>query len=46
VYIAWQVLGVFVMTAAEVFVCITCLEFSYTHAPNRMKYLVLAVLFL
>ena len=30
------------MTAAEVFVSITCLEFSYTQAPKRMKSLVMA----
>ena len=35
--IAWQVLAYAILTAAEVFVSITCLEFSYTQAPKTMK---------
>ncbi|MBW2274012.1 MAG: POT family MFS transporter [Deltaproteobacteria bacterium] len=39
--IAWQLLAYVIMTAAEVLVSITCLEFSYTQAPRRMKSLVM-----
>ncbi|QDT66697.1 POT family MFS transporter [Calycomorphotria hydatis] len=39
----WQVLAYFVLTAAEVMVSITCLEFSYTQAPNSMKSVIMAV---
>ena len=35
--ISWQVLAYGILTAAEVLVSITCLEFSYTQAPNNMK---------
>jgi len=35
--ISWQVFAYAILTAAEVFVSITCLEFSYTQAPNNMK---------
>jgi len=35
--IAWQVLAYAILTASEVFVSITCLEFSYTQAPNSLK---------
>ena len=35
--IAWQVVAYAILTAAEVLVSITCLEFSYTQAPNKMK---------
>lgn len=44
--ILWQVLAYVVMTLAEVFVSITCLEFSYTQAPNRMKSVVMALFLL
>ena len=40
--IAWQFLAYAIITAAEVFVSITCLEFSYTQAPKKMKSLVMA----
>lgn len=40
--IAWQILAYFVITAAEVLVSITCLEFSYTQAKNSMKSMVMA----
>ena len=40
--IAWQLLGYVVLTAAEVMVSITCLEFSYTQAPKTMKSFVMA----
>ena len=40
--IAWQLLAYLVLTAAEVMVSITCLEFSYTQAPRAMKSFVMA----
>ncbi len=40
--IAWQLLAYIILTAAEVMVSITCLEFSYTQAPRRMKSFVMA----
>ncbi|MGW8310909.1 MAG: POT family MFS transporter [Thiogranum sp.] len=40
--IAWQLLAYTLLTAAEVMVSITCLEFSYTQAPRRMKSFVMA----
>ena len=41
--IGWQVLAYAILTASEVFVSITCLEFSYTQAPNSMKSIVMGV---
>ncbi len=41
--IVWQLLAYVLMTAAEVMVSITCLEFSYTQAPNKMKSFVMAL---
>ncbi|UCF46885.1 MAG: POT family MFS transporter, partial [Myxococcales bacterium] len=41
VNIVWQLGGYIIMTAAEVLVSITALEFSYTQAPRRMKSLVM-----
>lgn len=35
--VAWQLAAYVVLTAAEVLVSITCLEFSYTQAPPQMK---------
>ncbi len=35
--ILWQCLATVIITAAEIMVSITCLEFSYTQAPNTMK---------
>lgn len=40
--IAWQLLAYLVLTAGEVMVSITCLEFSYTQAPRTMKSFVMA----
>lgn len=42
VNIGWQLFAYVVLTAAEVLVSITCLEFSYTQAPKKMKSLILA----
>jgi len=39
--IAWQILAYAILTAAEVLISITCLEFSYTQAPNTMKSLIM-----
>ncbi len=44
--IAWQLLAFVVMTAAEVMVSITCLEFSYTQAPLKLKSLVMGLFLL
>ncbi|MEX0830909.1 MAG: POT family MFS transporter [Nitrospirales bacterium] len=44
--IAWQLLAFAVMTAAEVMVSITCLEFSYTQAPLKLKSLVMGLFLL
>jgi POT family proton-dependent oligopeptide transporter len=41
--IAWQLLAYLILTAAEVMVSITCLEFSYTQAPKTLKSLVMAL---
>lgn len=35
--IGWQFLDYGIITAAEIMVSITCLEFSYTQAPRKMK---------
>ncbi|MCH2145778.1 MAG: POT family MFS transporter [Phycisphaerales bacterium] len=40
--IGWQVLAYAILTASEVMVSITCLEFSYTQAPRKMKSLIMA----
>jgi POT family proton-dependent oligopeptide transporter len=39
--IIWQILAFMVLTAAEVMVSVTHLEFSYTQAPKKMKSLVM-----
>ena len=44
--IAWQLLAFVVMTAAEVMVSITCLEFSYTQAPLKLKSLIMGLFLL
>ena len=44
--IAWQLLAFVVITAAEVMVSITCLEFSYTQAPLKLKSLVMGLFLL
>lgn len=41
--IAWQFLAYGVLTASEVMVSITCLEFAYTQSPKTMKSVVMAV---
>jgi len=44
--IGWMVLGDLLLTSAEIMVSITCLEFSYTQAPKRMKSFIMAVFLL
>jgi POT family proton-dependent oligopeptide transporter len=41
--VVWQLAAFVVITAAEVLVSITCLEFSYTQAPPQMKSLVMSL---
>ncbi len=42
----WQILAYLVLTAAEVLVSVTCLEFSYTQAPKKMKSFVMSLFLL
>jgi len=42
----WQVLAFVVLSAGEIMVSITCLEFSYTQSPKKMKSLVMALFML
>jgi POT family proton-dependent oligopeptide transporter len=42
VAIEWQLFSYVLITAAEVFVSITALEFSYTQSPTKMKSFVMA----
>jgi POT family proton-dependent oligopeptide transporter len=44
--IGWQALCYVIITAAEVLVSITCLEFSYTQAPTKMKSFIMAIFML
>ena len=44
--IGWMVLGYVLLTSAEIMVSITCLEFSYTQAPKKMKSFIMAVFLL
>ena len=41
--IGWQIFAYALITASEVMVSITCLEFSYTQAPRKMKSLIMAL---
>ncbi|MEZ6045417.1 MAG: POT family MFS transporter [Planctomycetaceae bacterium] len=43
VHIQIQILPYFVITLSEVMVSITCLEFSYTQAPNSIKSLIMSI---
>lgn len=43
--IGWQVVAYAILTASEVMVSITCLEFSYTQSPRKMKSLVMGLFF-
>jgi len=44
--IVWQLLAFVVITAAEVMVSITCLEFSYSQAPLKFKSFIMALFLL
>jgi len=44
--IAWQLLSYVFLTMAEIFISITCIEFSYTQAPRKMKSLIMACFFM
>ena len=39
--VGWHLLAYVFITAAEVFISITCLEFSYTQAPKKLKSLIM-----
>ncbi len=41
--IVWQIIAYIILTAAEVMVSITCLEFSYTQAPKKMKSFIMSI---
>jgi POT family proton-dependent oligopeptide transporter len=41
--VAWQILAYALLTASEVLVSITALEFAYTQAPKRMKSVVMSL---
>lgn len=43
--IGWHVLAYAFITVAEVLISITCLEFSYTQAPKKMKSLIMGLYF-
>ncbi len=45
-HIAWQLLAYLMLTVAEMMVAITCMEYSYTQAPKRMKSLVMSLFYL
>jgi len=45
-HISWQLLAYIVITAAEVMVSITALEFSYTQAPKTMKSFIMGLFML
>src|ERR1051325_4244937 len=42
----WQILAFVILSAGEIMVSITCLEFAYTQAPKKMKSLIMAVYYL
>ncbi len=44
--IGWQALAHLILASSEVLVSITCLKFSYTQAPKKMKSFIMAVFFL
>ncbi len=45
-HIIWQLLAYLLLTTAEVMLVITCMEFSYTQAPKRMKSFVMSLFYL
>lgn len=44
--IVWHLAGYILITAAEVMISITCLEYSYSQAPKKMKSVVMGLFFL
>jgi proton-dependent oligopeptide transporter, POT family len=46
VSVGWQLFAYFIITAGEVMVSITALEFSYSQAPNRMKSFIMSLFLL
>jgi proton-dependent oligopeptide transporter, POT family len=40
--VGWQIVAYVLLTASEVMVSITGLEFSYTQAPKKMKSVIMA----
>ena len=44
--IGWQLLAYIVLTAGEVLVSITCLEFSYSQSPKQMKSFIMSLFLL
>lgn len=44
--IGWMFLGYVLLTSGEILVSITCLEFSYTQAPKKMKSFIMSVFLL
>lgn len=45
-HISWQLLAYLLLSTAEVMLVITCMEFSYTQAPKRMKSFVMSLFYL
>jgi POT family proton-dependent oligopeptide transporter len=45
-HVGWQILACLILTASEVMVSVTCLEFAYTQAPRNMKSFVMALFLL
>jgi POT family proton-dependent oligopeptide transporter len=43
--VGWQILAYVIITAAEVMVSITALEFAYTQAPLKMKSIIMALFY-
>ena len=41
--VGWQFFAYLILTAAEIMVSITCIEFSYRQAPKKMKSFIMAV---
>ncbi len=46
VHIIWQLFAYVILTASEVMISITALEFSYTQAPNSMKSFIMGLFML
>jgi POT family proton-dependent oligopeptide transporter len=41
--VGWQILAYLIITAAEVMVSITCIEFAYTQGPKKMKSFIMGI---